>query len=144
MRFVAPPGMELDGDESTLPSAPGNPNTRDFAWLPRTPYRLRISGDGDGWWEGSVTDLRTEETTVVRRLRGGGDALANPMVWSEVFARCDAPTVVVRWSDFSPRPEQLRSSYQSHADGGCTNTTSRREGDAYLQITNTDRQHHAR
>ena len=131
---------ELEGEVSTLSSAPGNANTRDFAWQPRTPYRLHISGDGDGWWTGSVTDLATDATTVVRRLRGGGDALANPMVWSEVFARCDDPSVVVRWSDLSPTPARLQPSYQTHENGGCANTTSRREGDAYLQITNTDRQ----
>jgi hypothetical protein len=133
-------GGELDGRESTLPSATRNPNTRDFVWRPRTPYRLRISGDGDGWWTGSVTDLSAEKTTVVRQLHGGGDALANPMVWSEVFARCDDPSVVVRWSDLSPRPPRLRPSYQTYEDGGCANTTSRREGEAYLQITNTDRE----
>src|SRR5580765_6989789 len=59
-------GGELDGEPSTLPSAPGNPNTRDFAWRRRTPYRLRVRGEGDGWWTGSVTDLATGETTVVR------------------------------------------------------------------------------
>jgi hypothetical protein len=130
---------ELDGDESALPSTPGNPNTRDFTWRPHTPYRLRISGDGDGWWTGSVTDLSTNTTTVVRRLHGGGDQLANPIVWSEVFAKCDDPRVVVRWSDFAPPTAGLRPSYQTHADGGCANTASRRDGDAYLQITNTER-----
>jgi len=130
---------ELEGEPSTLPSALGNPNTRDFAWWPRRPYRLRISGDGDGWWTGSVSDLTTEETTVVRRLHGGGRALANPLVWSEVFARCDDPSVVVRWSDLSPQPVRLLPSYQTHEDGGCANTASRREGDAYLQITNINR-----
>ena len=130
---------ELDGEVSTLPSATGNPNTRDFAWRPRTRYRLRINGQGDGWWTGSVTDLAAGETTVVRRLRGGGDALGNAVVWSEVFARCDAPSVAVRWSDFSPLPQRLRPTFQTHEDGGCANTTTRREGDAFLQITNTDR-----
>lgn len=132
-------GGELEGEPSTLPSATHNVNTRDFAWRPRTPYRLRIDGDGDGWWTGSVTDLTTQEATVVRRLHGGGSALANPIVWCEVFARCDDPRVVVRWSDFSPQPVRLSPSYQTHEAGGCANTTSRREGDAYLQITNSDR-----
>jgi hypothetical protein len=130
---------ELEGDPPTLPSALQNPNTRDFAWRPRTPYRLRISGEGDGWWTGSVSDLTTGNTTIVRRLHGDGDALANPMVWSEVFARCDDPSVVVRWSDLSPAPVRMQPSYQTHRDGGCANTVSRREGDAYLQITNADR-----
>ena len=133
-------GRELEGEQSSLPSAPGNPNTRDFVWRPRTPYRLRISGDGDGWWTGSLTDLPAQVTTVVRRLHGGGGALADPMVWSEVFARCDDPSVVVRWSDLSPRPVGMRPSYQTHEAGGCANTVSRQAGDAYLQITNTDRE----
>jgi hypothetical protein len=131
---------ELDGETSGLPSATGNPNTRDFAWQPRTPYRLRIAGDGDGWWTGSVTDLTTGVETVVRRLRGGGDALTSPVVWSEVFARCDDPSVVVRWSDLSPPPSSLRATYQSHVDGGCANTQSRRDGDGWVQVTNVARQ----
>jgi hypothetical protein len=131
---------ELEGDQSALPSALSNPNTRDFAWRPRTPYRLRITGNGDGWWTGSVTDLATDNTTVVRRLHGGGNSLANPMVWSEVFARCDDPSVVVRWWDLSPAPVRMRPSYQAHEHGGCANTVSRRDGDAYLQITNADRE----
>jgi len=131
---------ELDGERSALPSATGNPNTRDFAWQAHTPYRLRISGDGDGWWTGSVTDLTTGVETVVRRLRGGGDALASPIVWSEVFARCDDPSVVVRWSDLSPPPSTLRPTYQSHVDGGCANTHSRRDGDGWVQVTNATRQ----
>jgi hypothetical protein len=131
---------ECDGDESTLSSATGNPNTRDFAWLPRRPYRLRIAGDGDGRWEGAVTDLVTDETTVVRNLRGGGTDLAHPVVWSEVFARCDDPTVTVRWSGFDPPAPAMHPTFQSHGDGGCANTASRRQGDTYLQITNTARE----
>lgn len=130
---------ELDGEPSVLPSATGNPNTRDFAWLPGRPYRLRIHGDGDGWWTGEVTDLSTTETTVVRRLHGGGAELASPVVWSEVFARCDDPSVTVRWSELSPAPTSLRPTYQSHVDGGCANTHSVPDGDAWLQITNQTR-----
>jgi hypothetical protein len=69
---------EVEGDRSTLPSALGNPNTRDFAWRPRTPYRLRISGDGDGWWTGAVTDLATEDTTIV--LLGGAGGVEDAAV----------------------------------------------------------------
>lgn len=130
---------ELKGEASLLPSATGNPNTRDYAWHPRREYRLRIHGDGDGWWTGEVTDLTTGVATIVRRLHGGGTALAAPMVWSEVFARCDDPSVTVRWSALSPSPSSLRTSYQSHADGGCANTRSRSDGDGWLQITNTTR-----
>ena len=130
---------ELDGDPSALPSATGNPNTRDFTWHPHTPYRLTVEGDGDGWWTGSVTDLTTGVTTVVRRLHGGGSELTNAVVWSEVFARCDDPTVTVRWSSFEPEPVTMRPSYQSHEYGGCANTWSRRDGDGWLQSTNQTR-----
>jgi hypothetical protein len=130
---------ECEGETSPLPSATGNPNTRDFAWLPNRAYRLAISGDGDGWWAGTVTDLAAGEPTLVRRLHGHGTHLAQPVVWSEVFARCDDPSVVVRWSGFEPPPRDLRPTYQSHADGGCANTVSRADGDGYLQITNTRR-----
>jgi hypothetical protein len=132
---------ELEGEASTLPSATGNPNTRDYAWRPHTPYRLRISGDGDGWWRGEVTDLTTGETIVVRRLYGGGTRLAGPMVWSEVFARCDDPSVTVRWSDFTPHTNSIRTSYQRHEDGGCANTRSTFDPatDSWLQTTNQSR-----
>jgi hypothetical protein len=130
---------ELDGETSLLPSATGNPNTRDYGWRPNVPYRLRIRGSGDGWWSGSVTDLSTGRETIVRRLHGGGDALVSPVVWSEVFARCDAPSVTVRWSDLSPDPGAMRATYQSHQDGGCANTRSWRDGDGWVQRTNVDR-----
>ena len=131
---------ELDGDASALPSATGNPNTRDFAWLPRREYRLTISGDGDGWWTGEVTDLETGEHTIVRRLHAPGSAeLTNAVVWSEVFARCDDPTVSVRWSQLDPAPARLHPTYQSHADGGCANTRSMPDGDGWLQLTNYTR-----
>jgi hypothetical protein len=110
---------ELDGDESGLPSATGNRNTRDFAWRPRTPYRLRITPAG----RGEVTDVSSGVTTVVRRLHvPGAVALEHPVVWSEVFARCDDPPAAVQWSDLEPPPSATRVTYQSYEDGGCTNT----------------------
>lgn len=124
-------GRELDGDPSPLPSATGNANTRDFRWRPHTPYRLRIDVDGTG----SVTDLSTTERTVVRRLHvAGAQALANAVVWSEVFADCDDPPTAVRWSDLEPRPRSARVTYQSFADGGCTNTEN-----GFTQRTSTRR-----
>jgi hypothetical protein len=36
----------------------------------------------------------------------------------------------------------VRPTYQSHVDGGCANTTSRRDGDGWVQITNVARQTH--
>ncbi len=133
---------ELDGSPSPLPSATGNPNTRDLAWRAGRPHRLEVTaGERPGWWRGSV------EGTVVRELHGGGDRLEDLMVWSEVFARCDDPTVVVRWSDLEVvdgvggrhRPDRVTLTYQAGADGGCDNTDVVVDGDGVLQVTNRPR-----
>jgi hypothetical protein len=134
-------GGELTGTASPLPSATANPNTRDFAWQPRRPYVLRIAAAGDGRWRGSVDEA------AIRELDGGGTALADVVVWSEVFARCDDPPVAVRWSGFEARtasgdvvrPTAVVTSYQQRGDGGCDNTTARPDGDGVLQLTNTPR-----
>lgn len=144
-------GGELSGSESSLPSALGNPNTRDFAWRPHRPYRLRVHRVGDGTpvrWRGEVSDVATGETTVVRDLLVPARGLGQPLVWSEVFARCDHPSTTVRWSELSARradgdlvaPSALATSYQSRRDGGCDNTTSLLDGDGVLQVTATERQ----
>lgn len=143
-------GGELAGSVSSLPSALANPNTRDFVWQPQRPYRLRVHRVPDAVprrWRGEVTDLVTGDTTVVRDLEVPADELSQPLVWSEVFARCDHPSSTVRWSTLSARtaagqlrtPTALRTSYQSRAQGGCDNTTAALDGDGILQITTTPR-----
>jgi hypothetical protein len=141
--YDAATGAVLDGTAAALPSATGNPNTRDFAWTPGRPYRLSIgAGSAPGRWRGAVDGV------TVRELAGGGDHLAEPMVWAEVFARCDHPPATVRWSAFTARtaagdvltPDRVTVSYQARADGGCDNTTVATDGPgAVLQITGTDR-----
>jgi hypothetical protein len=119
----APAGGELDGSISALPSALGNPNTRDMVWEPRRPYHLSVTRGPDGWI-GSV------DGWPVRELYAGGAELVDLMVWSEVFARCDDPGVTVRWSGLvardatgaEHRPDRLAVTYQTVADGGCSNT----------------------
>lgn len=142
-------GELLAGTESPLPSAPNDPNTRDYPWEPGRPYRLRVWRAATGVWRGEVVDLISGEESVVRDLFASSEFLSDLMVWSEVFARCDDASVVVRWTDFevvserSARlaPAALAVNYQSHADGGCANTTSTAdpEGHGVLQITNTER-----
>lgn len=132
-----PGGGELDGSTSALPSTPGNVNTRDYPWVPGRAYRLRVehAGPGPGGataWRGSVTDLVRGEVTVVRDLWAVGDHLRSPMVWSEVFADCDAPPTAVRWSALTVEDAagvrtavaRVRVNYQRIADGGCVTTTS--------------------
>jgi hypothetical protein len=141
-------GSLLRGTESTLPSTPGDPNTRDYPWTPEGAYRLRVHRVTDGRWRGDVTDIATGVATTVRDLIAGSQFLAEPMVWSEVFARCDDPSVTVRWSDFVTvdehdnrfAPVGLVANYQPHAAGGCANTTSVLDDQGRaLQITNAER-----
>jgi hypothetical protein len=136
-----PSGAELSGETSNLPSSFANPNTRDYDWEAGRPYRLRI-GRAAGGWGGWVDD------TLVRCLDAPGGSLATPIVWSEVFADCDDPAVVVCWSGLevvtrSGRRLQVDSvvaQYQSRHDGGCDNTSSGIDGHAFVQTTNTLRE----
>jgi hypothetical protein len=154
-------GGVLSGSHPELFSFPGDPNTMAFPWIPQHPYRLRVhrSPDTAAAWRASLTDVATGDVVVLRdlmqpeglkqrsgRAQGTGH-LVRPLVWSEVFADCDAPSVTVRWSDFSAtredgvvvRPEALTVNYQSREAGGCANTSVRRDGTGVLQITNTPR-----
>ena len=130
-------GTELSGGVSSLPSSFSNANTRDYDWDPGCVYRLRICRAATGW-AGWVND------TLVRALDAGGDTLRNPMVWSEVFADCDDPTVSVRWSGLEVVTRSGRrvpvdsvvARYQFRQEGGCDNTSSHRYGDAFVQTSN--------
>jgi hypothetical protein len=144
-------GRELEGSTSALPSATGNPHTRDYEWSPGTPYRLRIerieSPDGSRAWRGSVTDVARGATTFVRDLWAPGYGLSGLVVWSEVFAPCDAPGTAVRWSDLRLTTDSgtthdvssVTVNYQSLADGGCATTDTRLDADGVVQVTGTRR-----
>ncbi|MYB44979.1 MAG: ABC transporter ATP-binding protein [Acidimicrobiia bacterium] len=129
-------GAILPGTESSLPSTPLDPNTRDFAWAPVARYRLTIGPrspgvQGPSRWPARIEGLDTGEDVLVRYLLCGGDHLRAPIVWSELFTRCDDPPVEVRWSepsalglDGEPVPvDRGRVTYQAYDAGGCTNTT---------------------
>lgn len=137
-------GPVLPGSESSLPSTPGDPNTRDFAWLPGRKYRLRIYPSPEVGWRGEVTDVETDEVTVVRDLLAGGDHLGGVMVWSELFCECSDPQSVVAWS--APVaiglggeqlvPRAFRVNYQRH---GCTNTNVYSDDRGVYQATSSER-----
>ena len=129
-------GAILPGTESSLPSTPHDPNTRDFSWTPGARYRLTIGPRTPGVrhpsrWPARIEGLDTGEDVVVRHLLCDGDQLRSPLVWSELFARCDDPPIEVRWSepsalglDGEPVPvDRGRVTYQAYDAGGCTNTT---------------------
>lgn len=132
----------LAGTESELPSTPGDPNTRDYHWWPNQPYRFRIHRSPQGW-RGEITDLATGSVTVVRDLLAGGDRLTLPVVWSEVFAPCEAPSAMVRWSELrgvmpsgeQVIPQALRVNYQEP----CHNTTVQVDELGIRQLTNAER-----
>lgn len=141
-------GAVLDGSESVLPSAPNDRNTRDYPWQPGRSYRFRISpGSVPDRWRASVTDIGTGDTVVIRELECRGDRLTGLVMWSEVFAPCDAPPVTVRWSDLTiERSDGARESvtsvstrYQAVSAGGCRNTNSRVDGSDFVQTTATER-----
>lgn len=157
-------GAVLSGSQPLLRAFSGDPNTMAFDWQPRRPYRLRVhrSSKSPGAWRSEITDLQTGEATTIRDLMYPGRPAAaagraaaahsghlrQPMVWSEVFADCDAPSVAVRWSDLAGtteegvtvRPEAVRVNYQVRQAGGCSNTSVRRDDRGLLQLTNTPRE----
>jgi hypothetical protein len=140
----------LRGSEAPSPGSRGDPNTRDFPWEPGRRYRLSVEatpGEEESW-RGAVTDVDGDAETVVRDLYSAGDHMASPMVWSEVFARCEHPSVAVRWSDFAAvttdgdtlDPLRVRVNYQPRTDGGCDNTTVIVDELGFLQVTAVQRQ----
>ena len=150
-----PRGDHLHGSDSTLPSAPSDPNTRNYPWVADRPYQLvieRIGGDepeGQGEvpamvaWRGSISDLVSGEQVVVRDLYSPGRFLKAPVVWIESFAPCDAPRFEARWTNATVVTDdggvraikRMRADYQPHAAGGCTNTNSFVEGVSFVQRT---------
>jgi hypothetical protein len=167
-------GAVLPGSISGLPGFDDDPNTVGYPWLPGRPYRLRVhrSPDVPGAWRAEVTDVVSSRATVVRDIwsertprpglirrlfsggRGAGEVadepgfLVRPMVWSEVFAECDDPSVTVRWSELQAvdeagrvwLPDAVAVNYQPGRDGGCPNTNSVATANGgFTQVTNTRR-----
>jgi len=136
----------LDGTHSSLPGIPGDENTRNYPWRPGVGYRFTIDR-GEHGWRSSVTDTSTGEATAIRELYADGDRLNGFVVWMEIFAPCDAPTTIVRWSDLEVADEsrgvahQVRSLRTSFPDGPgtCTNNDSRADTSGWLQLTNDRR-----
>jgi hypothetical protein len=146
-------GGQLEGTVSVLPSSTNNLNTRDFAWEPHRRYRLAVervdvpAPGGFYAWQGAVEDLETGELSVVRVLFSRGEFLRGPVVWTESFARCEQPSVAVRWSDLEAVGETKGTmavttgsvNYQRREAGGCDNTNTTVEGGGWVQRTSTER-----
>ncbi len=102
---------------------------------------LLVPPDRRRCWRATVTDLGSGEETVVRDLFAAGDRLTDVMVWSEVFAPCDAPPVTVRWWDFAVVDDagrrvgvdSVRVNYQTLRDGGCVTSDSSVEDGKFVQ-----------
>jgi len=146
-------GGLLSGSPSLLKSSRDDPNTRDFPWKAGRGYRLRVAPSPDApadihAWRGTITDLGSGREVVVRDLHTQGEYLTAPMVWTEAFARCEHPSVAVRWSDLRAvnesgaevRPARVRVNYQARTDGGCDNTTVIADELGLVQATATQRQ----
>jgi hypothetical protein len=135
-------GRELVGTPSSLPEV-DSVNTLQWPWQPGRPYRLTVSRGESGNWRSQIADLVDGRQVTLRELAVGATELTSPVVWTEMFARCDDPPASARWSQLQVRgadggpvaPSTLVSTYQSFADGGCSNTESRPDGAAVVQST---------
>lgn len=138
----------LEGSTSELPGPRRDPNTREYPWELGRLYRLSITPapgapEGIRGWRGVVEDVEAGTRQPVRDLYTRGEYLHSPMVWTESFARCEHPSVVVRWSGLRAvsaageklRPQHVRVNYQSRAEGGCDNTTVGCDELGVLQVT---------
>lgn len=148
-----PPGGLLPGTASRLPSTPGDANTRDYRWRPHRPYRLTIergelAGEFEGiGWAGIVEDVTSGARTLVRELLSSGTTLRAPVVWTECFADCAAPSSRVQWSELVATTERgdrigieaVKVSYQHRSRGGCDNTNVAADGVGWTQTTNAVR-----
>jgi hypothetical protein len=162
------PGYRDDPNTLAYPWQPGRPYR----------FRVFRSPDITGAWRSEVTDILLGDVATIRDLlprqkHGGGEGgepgffrrlfsgqrdaspgagedgyLTRPIVWSEVFAECDAPSVTVRWSALEAvdeegtilLPEAVQVNYQSGHEGGCPNTTvSIDESGGVVQVTNVPR-----
>ena len=136
----------LDGTRSTLPGIAGDENTRTFPWTADVGYRFTIAM-GESGWRSTVADTSTGGATVIRELFAGGDRLNGFVVWMEIFAPCDAPPTMVKWSDLVVADEERGASYQVRSlrtsfpdvPGACTNNDSRADNSGWLQLTNDRR-----
>jgi len=141
-----PPGGELAGSKSGLAPVDG-PNTFHYPWSPGVNYRFRIWSPAAGAWRATVTDVATGITTVTRDLFVPAASLLSPVVWSEIFARCDDPATEVRWSrlravDASGEVATVTTAvptYQAHSEGGCANTESLAGKGYFAQLAGLDR-----
>jgi hypothetical protein len=135
-------GGELPGTDSPLPAV-DSVNTRAWAWRPGEAYRIRVWSPGPARWRSQVTELATGRQADVRDLMVHAGALTSPVVWAEVFARCDDPPTVARWSDFrvigddgtTAAPTAVRVTYQPSAAGGCDNTVASTDEGTAVQAT---------
>jgi len=143
----------LQGSTSELPGSRRDPNTREFPWELGHRYRLSIfpapsAPEGIRAWRGVVEDWEEGRQQVVRDVFTRGEYLHTPVVWTESFARCEHPTVVVRWSGLRAvsaageelRPQHVRVNYQARAQGGCDNTTVSADELGILQVTAEQRE----
>lgn len=135
-------GRELIGTRSSLPEV-DSPNTLAWRWQPGRPYRFTVARGATGGWESRVTDLGDGRRVTLRELAVDAIELTSPVVWTEMFARCDDAAVSARWSQLQVRqadggaiaPSALVSTYQSWGEGGCSNTESRPDGAGVVQTT---------
>lgn len=132
---------ELEGSESAFPSATDNDNTRDYDWETGVTYDLRVWVEEEGVIRASIDGV------LIRELYREGVLFIKPnSMWSEVFAQCSDPSVLVAWSGMEVELDAVTYqedtfvlNYQLEENDGCPNTNSFVSGQSVRQRTNTTR-----
>lgn len=128
----------LSGTESSLPSDTLNDNTRNFDWQVGKAYRLKVFSIGDDFWRATINGF------VIRDLYVPGATFMVPeYLWSEVFADCDDPSVLVEWSfptvTDAVETFPIETGTLNYQDPGCDNTNTYGDNGRVYQQTNTTR-----
>lgn len=134
--------LEMEGTVSDFPSLSGNANTRDYDWDVDTEYTFRIFPVGGEMWRCQINGVTIRDLEVPDAV-----FIADPAVFSEVFAECSAPSSKVKWRDFvmfdASDTEYTFSSGSPayNTDEDCEETDVY-AGDGYFWLqTNTTRYH---
>jgi hypothetical protein len=140
--YADPPvGGVLSGTGSQFGSLPGEEHTFAYPWQVGVPERFVIArGPGGGWGAWVSGEL-------IRELDAGGDRLADPVVWAELFSPCDAEESAVRWSAFEAtladgsvvRPTGGRLTFP--AGGNCPNTNIEQDDSGVVLMSGVARRH---
>ena len=107
------------------PTPPERGGPRSPTWRLDRPTVIRDLWSGHARRPGLLSRALSKARAQADAVAEEAGFLTGPMVWSEIFAECDAPSVTVRWSEFQAvdetgavwRPDAVSVNYQPGRDG---------------------------